>query len=480
MANLPSLPPEIVIKIAKCIRSFDSPLVRAETYPRKLESALKLETTSLLSLARACKALKSLVEPEACYNLAVFNLKPLEEDKNAYKLPNLIRLLEERRDVRGWVRQIHVHFLSSGGILPDVWDSEGNITPPWQSIANIVGSGFESCLRQAIEAVPGSGAVEKWRGYLLFLLLLKLPDVRGLSVAATPRTFRFAAQLVDTYATRNPEKCLSLSRLTSLAAGFCDPSIFDWKGHNYGCNLWKSFMGLNLFPKLSEVWVSNLLFDAMVPHCMPKQANDNITTITLRDVSSTVAELREAVQQLRNLRAFKYLVIDIEDSGLSCGKVVKALEQHVSTLKKFCYYSSFFFVLEEESLSIFKDMSKLEHLFLDLSYFAAMLEEGHQDDDEVNGVTCNSLQDFEEHVLTVLPPSLRRLHLAGESRRILNGMQWLAENCKPTLLPHLREVAFEYMMLSDPSAEQSLALTCEAFAKIGVRASKEVDTMLGF
>lgn len=231
MANLPDLPPEIVIKIAKCIRSFDSPLLRAETYPPKLKSALKLETTSLFSLARACKALKSLVEPEACYNLAVFNLKPLEEDKNAYKLRNLIRLLEERRDVRGWVRQIHVHFLSYGGISPDIWDSEGKITPPWQSIANIVGSGFESCLRQAIEAVPGSGAVEKWRGYLLFLLLLKFPDVRGLSVAATPGTFRFAAQLVDTYATRNPEKSLSMSRLTSLAAGFCDPSISDWKGH---------------------------------------------------------------------------------------------------------------------------------------------------------------------------------------------------------------------------------------------------------
>ncbi|KAJ0288617.1 hypothetical protein Brms1b_009972 [Colletotrichum noveboracense] len=218
----------------------------------------------------------------------------------------------------------------------------------------------------------------------------------------------------------------------------------------------------------------------MVPNCMPKQANDNITTVTLRDVSSTVAELREAVQQLRNLRAFKYLVIDIEDSGLSCGKVVKALEQHVSTLKTFCYYFAFFFVLEEESLSIFKDMSNLEHLSLDLSYFAAMLEEGNQDDDEVNGVTWNSLQDLEEHVLKVLPSSLRSLHLAGEPRRILNGMQWLAENCKPTLLPHLREVAFEDMMLSDPSAEQSLALTCEAFAKVGVRASKEKDTMLGF
>ncbi|KAI8153544.1 hypothetical protein K4K49_007127 [Colletotrichum sp. SAR 10_70] len=217
----------------------------------------------------------------------------------------------------------------------------------------------------------------------------------------------------------------------------------------------------------------------MVPNCMPKQANDNITTITLQDVSSTVAELREAVQQLPNLRAFKYLVIDIEDSGLSCGKVVKALEQHVSTLKTFCYYSAFFFVLEEESLSIFKDMSNLEHLFLDLSYFAAMLEEGHQDDDEVNGVTCNSLKDLEE-LLAVLPPSLRRLHLVGEPRRILNSMQWLAENCKPTLLPHLREVAVEDMMLSDPSTEQSLALTCEAFAKVGVRASKEKDTMLGF
>ncbi|KAJ3952015.1 hypothetical protein N0V92_011558 [Colletotrichum tropicale] len=186
----------------------------------------------------------------------------------------------------------------------------------------------------------------------------------------------------------------------------------------------------------------------MVPNCMPKQANDNITTITLQDVSSTVAELREAVQQLPNLRAFKYLVIDIEDS-------------------------------EEESLSIFKGMSNLEHLFLDLSYFAAMLEEGHQDDDEVNGVTCNSLKDLEE-LLAVLPPSLRRLHLAGEPRRILNSMQWLAENCKPTLLPHLREVAVEDMMLSDPSTEQSLALTCEAFAKVGVRASKEKDTMLGF
>lgn len=147
-------------------------------------------------------------------------------------------------------------------------------------------------------------------------------------------------------------------------------------------------------------------------------------------------------------------------------------------IKDILYYSSFFFVLEEESLSIFKGMSNLEHLFIDLSYFAAMPEDGHQKDDEMNGGT--SLQDLEEDVLKVLPSSLRRLHLAGEPRRILNGMQWLAENCKPTLLPHLREVAFEDMMLSDPSAEQSLALTCEAFAKVGVRASKEVDTMLGF
>lgn len=480
MANLPNLPSEIVIKIAKCIRSFDSPSVRAATDPRELESALKLETTSLWSLARACKALKSLVEPEACYNLAVFNLQPLEEDKNAYKLLNLIRLLQERRDVRGWVRQIHVHFSSYGDILPDVWDSEGKITPPWQSMANIVGPGFESCLRQAIEAAPGSGAVEKWRGYLLFLLLLNIPDVRGLNVTATPGTFRFAAQLVDTYATRNPEKCASLSKLKSLAVGVCNPSVFDRNGHNYGCNLWKFFMGLNLFPKLSKVWVGNLPLNAIVPQYMPKQANDNITSITLRDVSATVTELREAVQQLRNLRAFKYLVIDIEASPLSCGKVVKALEQHVSTLKTFFYYSAFFFVLEGEPLSIFKDMSNLEHLFLDLSYFAAMLEEGYQDDDEVNGVTCNSLQDSEEDVLKVLPSSLRRLHLAGEPRRILNGMQWLAENCKPTLLPHLREVAFEDVMLSDPSAEQFLAITCEVFAKVGVRASKEVDTMLGF
>ncbi|KAF3809484.1 hypothetical protein GCG54_00012767, partial [Colletotrichum gloeosporioides] len=258
-----------------------------------------------------------------------------EPAKFAYKLLNLIRLLEERRDVRGWVRQIHVHFSSYGDILPDVWDSEGKITPPWQSIANIVGSGFESCLRQATEAAPGSGAVEKWRGYLLFLLLLNIPDVRGLSVTATPGTFRFAAQLADTYATRNPEKSLSLLRLTSLAAGVCDPSVFDWKGYNYGCNLWKSSMTPNLFPKLSEVWVGNLLLDAIVPHCMPKQANDNTTSVTLRDVSTTAAELREAVQQLRNLRAFKYLVIDIKDSPLSCGKVVKALEQHVSTLKTF-------------------------------------------------------------------------------------------------------------------------------------------------
>ncbi|KAF6787285.1 hypothetical protein CSOJ01_15278 [Colletotrichum sojae] len=499
MAALFKLPPELLLMIARSLRSYDSVTGRTEEFApaasyvyyeeddlaerqeKKLElvaslrKEIRFEQASLLSFSGTCKRFKSLLGPEVYYFIRDLSMKSEGLDQ----LEAMLVLLESRPDIRGHVRQVHL-FMDDQTIFSGPWFSLNDLDhypPLWRRVEGKCGESeeFTGLGDYLWHEEPDTVDDVHYIAFLLVMLLPSLSSVRGLSIFTHQAILAMVGHLFYQF----PSLLIpelhgdSISRETGYSA---ESRIFCFV---------KPIQLPRRFARLSELRVAGSETGILQCPIYGHDYGNNITSITLRDIVAKQKDVAAFVRRFQGLRVFRYFGVDHwlpEDTTdifppptklLPATSIMKALKPHAGTLKTLCYDTEF---EGSSGWEIFEDFVNLENLWVNSRNFVGTLDQNAFLNDDA---------------LARLPSSLKRLHIGGYITPLLPALSGLAAlRRNDGAMPSLEEVAFKFSRWElrhelswesrwDADARLLSDKVLGDFEELGVRALDQVNQLPG-
>ncbi|TDZ13529.1 hypothetical protein C8035_v004500 [Colletotrichum spinosum] len=199
----------------------------------------------------------------------------------------------------------------------------------------------------------------------------------------------------------------------------------------------------------NELYMQGFAIDCK-PDIDLKWSCDHVTTLILREVWFKEKLVLDFLKSFPNLT--KVVFIEVQERGhrpslakLAPRQLLEALKQNAASIESLCLTcnnNSGLPCSPAEAFDTFNEFVKLKELWIETWAFETAL-----DKEPPPGMDKNT-------VISSLPPSLERLHLRGSVANIEGSLSWLAEKCKPDMLPQLKEIAFEAPDVNTKSIQQ--------------------------
>ncbi|KAF9871728.1 hypothetical protein CkaCkLH20_10662 [Colletotrichum karsti] len=401
----------------------------------------------------------------------------------------MLQLLEQRPDLRGWVKQLHLAMPPSTYYFEDL--APGQIQSLWEQVESKYG--VKILGREEVRDDSSRFTDERGYGILLALLLSVLRGVEGLSVFSTAGTFAHAGnyltqnstlltqsnQLKGNDYTQEISPTTILPNLTSLAV---TNQLYNDVELQPNITTWSSMAVLDVCPNLSKVWADGF-YDSPPLGNLPNNVCQNITALNLMNTFISEDAFPALMERIQCLETFKFLVmepdcgslLDDEEYGvLSPRAAVRGLQCHAKSLRTFYYQNDVGYFGKDELFDTFEAFASLKNLWIDTKSFTTTggaygMDFDAEYSDSEDGTDTE--QDDGPQNLPGLPCSLRRLYISEDIEPIVDSLRLLASECE-LRFPKLEKVVFgEPYLLDGPGFdEMGLNEIYRTFRNAGVEA----------
>lgn len=466
--GLSEMPPELLLHVASFLRPR---LEEAKTarVPRLALGKLQKSRAALFNYSNTCRGFKHVLDPEVYHTVVIGKLYNQEWNEAIAFLD----ILGRRPVVRGWVKELFLVLYPS--------DGRSNLSPSQTSLLG----------RLAMEAqmrVPEESQTPSQAGYrvvamsVMVRMFPSIDDESRLAVLASVlvrllRSIRILSFSSSATVTNAMNTLLRVSNPSPEANRWPEVAAPASFGLYDDVEIRKPFgktrIGLSFLTGMaqgaSDLSIQGLDITLPPRNELPALEFATTTSLCLENLCLETSKLRDLLLLFPNLATFKYFFQRDGYSMATPPNPITLLDALRSShprqgLRTLCVgLNSGTPPAKQSSYDTFCDFRGLENLWISSGDIHTTYHHVWDGMSVVPG---------EETFLRTLPSSLKRLHVAGWHRNVLHDMRWLARNCRGQGLDRLNEVAFGEE--SPVKWRRTPYAFEEAFARIGVRSSRDV------